>query len=237
MKRKEDQRKVSKGLNGFSQQCSQGLKKRGKSILNHDLNRIIASQHLCYQLVDVLLSVSPISPSLEGMPLFGKASARGSKFEWPKEVVGLLEMGSNSVDLVEKILDIVDSKFAKRLSNNRVAWKRDSLFVDLSITPLEDKLPDGFSGRIAKGYIGLNFSEKVGWSFVDSDEGSIVDLSQSEQSQDSDDFRVELVNTSDPDDECDFWLSWHIDLSCKFCLSKMEFTFLRASISALTAFW
>jgi hypothetical protein len=64
-----------------------------------------------------------------------------------------------------------------------------------------------------------------------------VDLSQSEQSQDSDNLWVEFVNTSDSNNECEFWLSGYVDLTCKFGLSIWSGTFLLASISVLTAFW
>jgi hypothetical protein len=64
-----------------------------------------------------------------------------------------------------------------------------------------------------------------------------VDLSQSEQSQDSDDLGVEFVNTSDSHNECESRLSGYVDLSGKFGLSVIMCTFLLASISALTAFW
>ena len=109
--------------------------------------------------------------------------------------------------------------------------------VDLAISSLENEFSDGFSGRIAESDVGLNFSEKVGRGFIDSDEGSVMDLPQSEQSQDSDDLRVEFVNTSDSHNECESGLGGYVDLSGKFGLNVTICTFLLASISALTAFW
>ena len=47
-----------------------------------------------------------------------------------------------------------------------------------------------------------------------------MDLSESEESQDSQDFRVELVDTSDPDNKGNFRLSWNVNLSSKLCLSS-----------------
>ena len=63
-----------------------------------------------------------------------------------------------------------------------------------------------------------------------------MDLSQPKQSQDSDDFGIEFVNTSDSDNECEFGLSRYVNLSCDFSLDNRSSTFLLASISALTAF-
>ena len=46
-----------------------------------------------------------------------------------------------------------------------------------------------------------------------------MDLSESEQPEDSEDFGVEFVDTSDPDDECEFGLCRDVDLSSEFGLS------------------
>lgn len=189
------------------------------------------------ELVDVLFSVSPISSSLEGMSLVRKSSSGASELEGPQEVVGLLEMGSDWVDFVDKILNVVNAVGSQRLFDDGVRRKRNSLLVNFTITSLENEFSDGLSGRISEGDVGLNSSENVGWSLIDSDEGSVVDLSQSEYSQDSDDLGVEFVNTSDPDDKGEFGLGWYVDLSWQFSLYKMVCTFLLASISALVALW
>ena len=129
-------------------------------------------------------------------------------------------MGTNSVDFIDQIFNVVDTVLSKWLSYDSVWWKRDSLSVDFTISSLEDEFSDGFSWRISESDVRLNFSEEIWWSFVDSNKGSIVDLSQSEQSQDSNDFWVELVNTSNSDHECEFGLSGYINLSSKFGISS-----------------
>jgi hypothetical protein len=112
-------------------------------------------------LVDVLFSVSPISSSLEGVSLVGESSSGTSKFEGPQEVVGFFEVGSNSVDLVDEVLDVVDSVGSQRFLDDGVGSKGDSLLVRLSVTSLEDEFSDGFSGRITECDIGFNSSEDV----------------------------------------------------------------------------
>ena len=164
-------------------------------------------------MVDVLFSVSPISSSLEGVSLVGKSSSGSSEFEGPEEVVGLLEVSTNSVDLVDKIFNIVNTLLSQWFLDDGVGRKRDSLLVDLSVSSLENNFSDGLSGWVSEGDVWLNSSEDVGWGFIDSDEDTIVDLSQSEDSQDSDNFGVEFVNTSDSNDECEFGLGWYVDLS------------------------
>jgi len=171
------------------------------------------------------------------MSLVWESSSRSSKFEWPQEVVSFFEVGTNSVDFVDQIFNVVDTVLSKGFSYDSVWWERDSLSVDFTISSLENEFSNGFSWRISEGDIRLNFSEEIWWSLVDSDKSSVVDLSQSEQSEDSDNLGVEFVNTSDSDNECESWLSRYVDLTCKFGLSILDGTFLLASISALTAFW
>ena len=64
-----------------------------------------------------------------------------------------------------------------------------------------------------------------------------MNLSQSEQSQDSDDFGVEFVNTSNSNNECESGLGGYVNLSSELSLNREMYTFLLASMSALTAFW
>ena len=60
------------------------------------LNIEYKSQHGVNELVNVFLSVSPVSSSLERVSLVSETSSWGSEFEWPEEVVGFLEMGTDS---------------------------------------------------------------------------------------------------------------------------------------------
>lgn len=64
-----------------------------------------------------------------------------------------------------------------------------------------------------------------------------MDLSQSQNPEDSEDLGVELVNTSDSDDEGELWLSRDMDLASQLGLNHLIFTFLRAVISSALAFW
>jgi hypothetical protein len=60
------------------------------------------------------------------------------------------------------------------------------LCPNLSETSLVDEFLDGFSGWVSEGDVWLDSSQQVGGSLVYSDENSVVDLSQSQQSEDSD---------------------------------------------------
>ena len=86
---------------------------------------------------------------------------------------------------------------AQNALDSVVGLQGDSLLVDLAVASLEDESPDGLLGGVAVGDVGLNSSKHIDGSLVDSDEDSVMELSQSEESHDSDDLGVELVNTSD----------------------------------------
>ena len=122
--------------------------------------------------------------------------------------------------------------------NESVVSQRNSLFIDFSISSLVDKFFDGFSGRITKllsfipeGDVWLNSSHEVDGGFVDSDKGSVVELSEPEESQDADGPRVKMINTANSNDKCDFGLSWDVDLSSEFSLpSGVDFVRLGFAI-------
>lgn len=171
-------------------------------------------------MVDVLLSVSPVSSSLERMSLGSESSSGGSQLEGPQEVVGLLEVRSYGVDLVDEVLNSGDVVLSEGFFDDGVGGEGDSLSVDLAISSLEDEFADGFAGGVAEGDVGLDSSEHVGGGLVDSNEDSVVELSESEEPHDSDDFRVELVNTSDSDDEGESGLSRYVDLTGELSLDR-----------------
>ena len=92
-----------------------------------------------------MLSISPVSSSLEWVPLLSEPSSWSSKLEWPKEVIGLLEVRAHSVDLVDEILEGTDIVLAETLFDKSVVSERDSLLVDFAIASLVDEFLDGFS--------------------------------------------------------------------------------------------
>jgi hypothetical protein len=93
---------------------------------------------------------------------------------------------TDSPDLVNQVLNTHDSVLSQNLLNNCVTGQRNSLLVNLSITSLQDKLSDGLSGWVTKGNVWLNSSQEIDCGFVDSDESTIMQLSESQESEDSD---------------------------------------------------
>jgi hypothetical protein len=170
------------------------------------------------------------------MSLGSESSSGSSKFEGPQEVVSLLEVRTNGVDLIDEVFNGVNSDLAESLLNDGVVSKGNSLFVDFSISSLENEFADGLSGWITEGDVWFNSSDEVRRCFVDSHEGTVVDLSKSKDSEDPDDFWVQLVNTSDSDDESELGLSCDVDLSGEFSLNRGRGTCLRAVISSWVDF-
>ena len=126
---------------------------------------------------------------------------------------------------------------SKDLFNCVVRFKGNSLSIDFTIPSLKDKFSNGFPGRISVGDIGFDSSKHIDGGFIDSNENSVVELSQSEESHYSDDFGVEFVNTSDSYDKGKSGFGGYVDLSSEFGLNNLICTFLLASISARVAFW
>ena len=138
-------------------------------------------------------------------------SLKQGKAQLPDGVVGDLEVGSNVGDFFNEIFNGEDVLLSKDGLDDLVGSNWDSLTLDLHVSSLVKELGDGLSVwvTIVKvtfrtlnfqmflpiGDIRVNMLKHVAGGLVDSDEGSVVDLSESEESQDSLDSWSEAVNT------------------------------------------
>jgi hypothetical protein len=97
--------------------------------------------HLPDELVDVFLTVTKVTTLDEVLEL-SLAEATGGivKLEWPEEVGCLLEVGADSIDLVNQVLHADDAVLSKVLLNDLVVGQGDTLLVDLAITALLDNV-------------------------------------------------------------------------------------------------
>ena len=57
----------------------------------------------------MLFTVTPCTSLVVGVSLLFETLEWGGQFEWPEEVVSLLEVRANSPDLVDQILDTGDT--------------------------------------------------------------------------------------------------------------------------------
>jgi len=178
------------------------------------------SGHLGDELVDELLSVTVGTVSLtERVSLDLESTEWGGELEWPEEVVGFLELWSAGDDLVDEVLDAVDTVLSEFTSDDAVVGEWDSGSVDLTVASLVDELGDGLSGWVTEGNVWLDDSDHVPGGLVELHKHAIVQLSESHKLQDFLWLWSELVNTLDSDKESNLGLTLDEEVSSLLGLS------------------
>lgn len=130
------------------------------------------------------------------LELAGVEAASGvGQLEGPQEVVGLLEVGADRVDLVDQILNADNAVLAEVLLNDLVVGDGDALLVNLSVAALIDELPDALQVGVTIGNVRVGDGKHLLSGLGEADEGSVVDLEQTEQLQDLAGLRRDLVDT------------------------------------------
>lgn len=125
-------------------------------------------------MINGFVSHTPVTTLLERMSLVAETALGGSELEGPEEVVGNLEVRSDSVDFVDQIFNTDDAILTKSLFNDLIGGNGDSLLIDLSVSSLVDHVGDGMSGGITESDIRLDLLDHVKSSSVNSDEGGVV---------------------------------------------------------------
>jgi hypothetical protein len=152
--------------------------------------------HLPDQSIDVLLPIAKVTTLNEVLELARAEATSGvAELEGPQEVGGLLEVGADSVDLMNEILHAENAKLAQVLLNDGVVSQGDALAVDLAITALVDELLDALQVGVAIGNPRLDNLDHLSGGLGDANEDAIVDLEQTEQLQDLARLRRDLVDT------------------------------------------
>lgn len=170
--------------------------------------------HLLDESVDVLLTVTKITTLNEMLELASSETTVGvGQLEWPQEVAGLLEVGSDSVDFVDEIFNTDDTVLAEVVLDQLVVGQSDSLLVDLSISSLVDKLSDGLQVGVAIGNVWVDDCQHLLGGLSQSDEDTVVDLKKSEELEDLSWLGCHLVDTLDSDDEDELVLLLNIEVS------------------------
>ena len=164
--------------------------------------------HLADKGVDSLLAVAKVTTLDEVLELAGTESTSGvGELEGPEEVGGLLEVGADGVDLVDKILNTDNAVLAEVLLNDGVVGKSNALLVNLTVTTLVDELLDGLQVGVTVGNPGLDNLEHLSDGLGDLDEDTVVDLEETEELKDLAGLGGHLVDTLDTDDEDQLSLS------------------------------
>lgn len=154
--------------------------------------------HLSDESVDLVLAVTQVT-SLDEVAEFASAEATGrvGELEWPQEVGGLLEVGSDGVDLVDEILHADDAVLAEVGLDDGVVGESNALLVDLSVSALVDELADGLEVGVTVGDPWLDDLEHLEGGLGQADENTVVDLEKTEELEDLAGLWCNLVDTVD----------------------------------------
>lgn len=124
-----------------------------------------------------------------------EATGRVGELEWPQEVGGLLEVGSDGVDLVDEILHADDAVLAEVGLDDGVVGESNALLVDLSVSALVDELADGLEVGVTVGDPWLDDLEHLEGGLGQADENTVVDLEKTEELEDLAGLWCNLVDT------------------------------------------
>lgn len=170
--------------------------------------------HLLDQSIDVLLSVTKITTLNKVLEFAGsEATCRVGQLERPQEVAGLLEIGSDGVDLMDQVFHADNAIFAKIVLDQLVVCQGNSLFVDLSITTLVDELSHRLEVGVSVGDVGVDDCQHLLRGLGQSDEDAVVDLKKSEKLEDLSRLGSHLVDTLNSNDEDKLVLLLDIEVS------------------------
>jgi len=87
--------------------------------------------------------------------LLSPSSGRVVQLEGPQEVGGVLEVGSNSEDLVDQVLNTDDAHLAQLALNDLVGGDGSAVAIDLDKPTLVDQITDSFQVGAAVGDVRL----------------------------------------------------------------------------------
>merc|ERR1740138_701546 len=141
------------------------------------------------------------------------ATERCTKLAGPQEVVGFLEVGTASVDLVNDVFQAHNAKVAKVLLDNHVVYDWNALLIDLGVATLVAQLLHGLQARVTVGDEGLNPVKHVDGGLVKLHEDAIVNLAEAKELQNLADLGVDANDTTDAHDECDLGAGLDVDVA------------------------
>jgi len=158
--------------------------------------------HLSDQGIDVLLTVTIVTTLDEVLELPSVEAAVGvGQLEGPQKVAGLLEVGANSDDLVDQVLNADNAVLAQVVLNELVVGKSNALLVDFAVAALVDEFADGLQVGVAIGNVGVDDCEHLLSGLGQLDEDTAVDLEEPKELEDLAGLGSNLVDTLDSDDE------------------------------------
>lgn len=182
------------------------------SFTNHDKrNRLV---HQLDHAVDVTLTVTSVTTlDVVGELLALESTVGVRQLEGPQELVGVLEIGASSGDLVNQVLDRDDSVLAQVLLDEGVGGDGQTLAVDLGVSTLVDQVADRGNGGLSVSHVRLNQLQHLLGGLGQLDEDTVVDLDQSEELEDLPRLGGDVVDTTQTDDEGDLGLGRDVEVA------------------------
>ena len=113
-----------------------------------------------------------------------------------------------------------DAMFTKISSKQCVISQGNSLFVDFAITTLIHHFIYWLQGWVSPCNIWFPSSQYVSWSFVELNKGVIEDLVKVKKLQYLSDLLAHAIDTSDPDNKCQFGFCGYIEVASFSCHSR-----------------
>merc|ERR1712003_47911 len=169
--------------------------------------------HFLQKLVNLVLTATKVTTFDKVVNLLPPSTSGGVELEGPQEVGGVLEVGANSGDLMDEVLNADDVVLAQSLLNEVIGGDGGPVASDLDKSPLVDKFPDGLEVRSTPGDVRLTDPEHVDGGLVQLDEHAVVDLPQAEQLQNLADLGAHLVDTPNSAHESQLSVSRHIKVA------------------------
>jgi len=169
--------------------------------------------------VNLVLAISGISSFLEVNSLLLITAPWRVKLEWPQKFVGVLEILSNSVDLVDEIFNTHNSLVVKSLLNERIVGDGNSLASDLQESTFVNEMLDSLQIWGSVSNVRFNQLQHLADGSVQSNKNSIVDLSQTKQLQNLSSLGVNSIDTSNTNDDSKTRLRFSEEISTSSSLS------------------
>jgi hypothetical protein len=108
----------------------------------------------------------------------------------------LFEVGSDSEDFVNQILDTLDAVFSQVVGDEGVVCQGNALSVDFSITTFVDEVADRLEVGLAICDVWLDDLEHLLRGLGEFDKDTVVDLDKSKELHDLSGFGSHFVDTS-----------------------------------------
>ena len=166
-------------------------------------NRLV---HAGNKIVDELLTVASITSLSEVSKLLNKTASGASELEGPEEAGSLTEVGSRGEDLVNDILNADKTELTERGLDDGVISDGNALLINDGVSALVDELADSLESGVSPGDVRLDDTEHLKDGLGQTDEDTVVQLTEAQKLQDLAGLGADVVDTTDTDDESDLGL-------------------------------